>query len=170
MSRSPHPATLTIDALLADCSIKRTRASGPGGQHRNKVETAIVITHTPTGIVGQASENRSQNKNRESAIVRLRINLALAIRSEIRPDSTPSERWHSRIRSNRISVNLKHEDYPALLAEAIDAVVGSELDVSMAAGKLSISSSQLVKFLKTTPACFEMVNRQRHAAGLKRLR
>ncbi|MCY2992774.1 MAG: peptide chain release factor-like protein [Planctomycetota bacterium] len=51
-----HPAALAIDQLLRECQIVRTRRSGPGGQHRNKVETAVVITHLPSGVKGEASE------------------------------------------------------------------------------------------------------------------
>ena len=47
------------------------RASGPGGQHRNKVETAVRMKHLPTGIVVTATEGRSQARNRQVAFRRL---------------------------------------------------------------------------------------------------
>ena len=71
-----HPAALPPDVLLNDCEIRRTRRGGPGGQHRNKVETAVVIKHRPTGAVGAASERRSQDLNRQAALQRLRVNLS----------------------------------------------------------------------------------------------
>ena len=55
-----HPAKLAPDDLMKECSMKTTKGSGPGGQHRNKVQTAVVVTHTPTAFTGQASESRSQ--------------------------------------------------------------------------------------------------------------
>ncbi|MCA9240852.1 MAG: peptide chain release factor-like protein, partial [Planctomycetales bacterium] len=44
-----HPSAVPLEELERDCKIERLRRSGPGGQHRNKVETAVVITHQPTG-------------------------------------------------------------------------------------------------------------------------
>ncbi len=51
------------------------RASGPGGQHRNTTDSAVRIRHLPTGIVVHAAESRSQLRNREVAMERLRIAL-----------------------------------------------------------------------------------------------
>lgn len=55
----------------ADVRLDVYRDSGPGGQHRNKVETAIRLTHRPTGIVVTAADSRSQHENRKVAWQRL---------------------------------------------------------------------------------------------------
>jgi len=52
------------------------KSSGPGGQKKNKTESAVRIKHLPTGIIVTATESRSQHENREKALERLRERLA----------------------------------------------------------------------------------------------
>ena len=167
-----HPALLPIDALLAECSVKRQRRSGPGGQHRNKVETAVVIVHQSTSIRGEASERRSQALNHRMAVHRLRVKLALGVRSPPleAAGSQPSTLWQSRLRGQQIVVSAEHDDFPALLAEALDAVAACEFDVKQAAERLGCSSSQLLKFLKQESEAWQFVNQQRAVRKLGLLR
>jgi protein subunit release factor A len=67
---------MTIEIKESDLKIEFYRGSGPGGQHRNVTDSAVRIRHLPTGIVAQASENRSQARNREMAMKRLAEALA----------------------------------------------------------------------------------------------
>jgi hypothetical protein len=168
----PHPATLAEEKLLAECQIVRTRRSGPGGQHRNKVETAVVITHLPTGVRGEAGERRSQAENRSTAILRLRVKLAVAVRGQAgratpRP---PSPLWQARRAGRRIRVNPGHPDFPALLAEALDMINASGADVSLAAEQLGVSTSQLVALLKREPTALQAVNTAREQLAMRPLR
>src|SRR5262249_31666984 len=57
--------------LLENCAGEPSRAAGPGGQHRNKTESAVRMTHRPSGIVRVATEHRSQLRNRELALERI---------------------------------------------------------------------------------------------------
>ena len=54
-----------------DLKIEITRGSGPGGQHRNKVETCVTVTHIPTGFSERCQDTRSKNRNLKIAIDRL---------------------------------------------------------------------------------------------------
>ncbi|XAM01563.1 peptide chain release factor-like protein [Phycisphaeraceae bacterium D3-23] len=168
----PHPAALEIDDLLADCDVQRTRGSGPGGQHRNKVETAVRLTHRPTGLSVLASERRSQEQNRAAAAARLRVKLALTVRRPVGADPgepIPSARWSARVKGGRLSINPSHDDFPALLAEALDHLAADEYDVAVSAQALGVSTSQLVKLLRHEPAGLEQVNRERKQRGQRTL-
>jgi hypothetical protein len=164
-----HPAALPLKSLLAQCEVRRLRRSGPGGQHRNKVETAIFIQHLPTGVKAEANERRSQAENRSVAGFRLRVNLALEVRCPIKEQVSPSLLWQSRLNQGQIHISELHSDYPALLAEALDVVAAHDADVKIAAELLRISTSQLIKFLKQEPRAFQLVNRWREENNLRRL-
>lgn len=66
---------LDDDALLAECEESFFIASGPGGQHRNKTESGVRLTHPPTELSVTATERRSQAQNRSAALERLRQGL-----------------------------------------------------------------------------------------------
>jgi RF-1 domain len=169
MAASDHPAALDPAALAAQCEFRATRRSGPGGQNRNKVETAVILTHGPTGTTAQASERRTQGENRRTALHRLRLELALTIRRPVRNSAeapyAASTLWRKRCRGGRIEVNPGHDDFPALLAEALDVLFASADDPKATAALLGCSPTQLIRFLKEAPRAMMLINERRRAAG-----
>ena len=67
---------LSDKALLAQCDVQGHRASGPGGQHRNKAETAVRLVHLPSGVTVEGKDERSRTQNLRIALGRLRQKLA----------------------------------------------------------------------------------------------
>jgi hypothetical protein len=170
---TPHPASLPGKVLLAQCEQTARRGSGPGGQHRNKVETGVVLMHRPTGVHGQASERRSRKQNAAAALFRLRLQLALDVRTPPTPAASPTSPtplWRSRCRGGRITVSTTHEDFPALLAEALDVVFAQQCELPPAAAALGVSPTQLVRLLADEPRALLAVNAVRTARGQHALR
>lgn len=167
-----HPAGLDDDALLKQCTVRRTKASGPGGQHRNKTDSAVILTHTPTGISAHATERRSQHANHREALKRLRLKLAIEYRTPELPDPSqpPSALWQSRTKARRLVLSADHADFPTLLAEALDTLAALGYDHTNAAAALGVTPSQLVKLFQKEPAAMAMVNDRRDDLGLHPLK
>ncbi|MCP4546516.1 MAG: peptide chain release factor-like protein [bacterium] len=71
MERRPPPYNTDPEVLEQEIEISVYRSSGPGGQHKNKTESAVRIHHPPSGVTVVATENRSQLRNRKVAMERL---------------------------------------------------------------------------------------------------
>ena len=165
-----HPAALEPSQLVRQCHVQHGRASGPGGQHRNKVQTAVTIRHRPTGVTGMARERRSQAQNLRVAVARLRVNLALAVRCRVDQDHQPSVVWRDHCVRGRVAVNVNGTDFPSVLAEALDVIVSVDVDMGRAGGVLQCTPSQLVKLLRAQPRAVAWMNQQRQQMGLGPLR
>ena len=84
---------LTDDELLRVCRVERRRGTGPGGQKRNKTESAVTVLHEASGCSGSSDETRSQISNRLIALHHLRLDLAVRLR-EPAPAAWP---WRDRL-------------------------------------------------------------------------
>ncbi len=165
-----HPSQLPVAEFTRQCRFRRQRRSGPGGQHRNKVETGIFAEHVPTGIRVEATEERSQALNQAVAIERLRVRVAVGHRFVGDLPSQPSERWRLRCRGGKIVVSRQHTDYAALLAEALDVVLACDVDLTAAAERLGVSRTQLTRFFATERTALALVNTWREDRGQSPLR
>src|SRR6478736_2396644 len=84
-------ANLSDGQLLAQCAVDTYRASGPGGQKRNKTSSAVPMRHLPSGLIVIAEESRSQHENRERALRRLRQALYLKWRNDLPAEELTAE-------------------------------------------------------------------------------
>jgi peptide chain release factor 2 len=97
--------SIEIDINSADLRIDTYRASGAGGQHINKTDSAVRITHIPTGVVVQCQNDRSQHRNKDEAMSMLKgalYNLELSKRNEEKQaleDAKTDIGWGHQIRS-----------------------------------------------------------------------
>jgi peptide chain release factor 2 len=67
--------SLSDEQLLSECEVDTFRSGGPGGQHQNVTESGVRLTHRPTGLAAVARDERSQHRNRQLALRRLREKL-----------------------------------------------------------------------------------------------
>lgn len=158
---------LDDEKLLADCAVDKFRASGPGGQKRNKTDSGVRIRHLPTGVSATAVEDRSQHVNKRRALRRLRIELALDTRRiESLDHSVPSERLRSYMTGGgRLRINEKNDDFPAVVQEVVDVATLCDWRMSDAAERLGLSTAQLVRFFVGSARLTRFANERRAAHG-----
>ncbi|VAH67126.1 unnamed protein product [Triticum turgidum subsp. durum] len=147
---------MSDDELMAQCDMGTFKSSGPGGQHRNKRESAVRLRHHPTGIVAQAVEDRSQHKNRSSALSRLRTLIALKVRRPINLDNyTPPVELlqilplKSTIRSKDVGSQIgpNNPKFSPGMQALLDLLFAVEGSVSEAAKILGLSTGALSRLI-----------------------
>ena len=156
--------------LLAQCEVDLYRASGPGGQNRNKVETAVRMRHVPTGVTVIAEESRSQAENRARALRRMRKALALKVRHPVAENGVPSAVSACIGRDGRLRVGQKDARYLSAAAAVLDLLYAVDGSVSIAAQRLGLTTGNLSGFLTADIELLVEVNRLREGFGLKALR
>ncbi|KAK3276215.1 hypothetical protein CYMTET_15701 [Cymbomonas tetramitiformis] len=166
----------TDDGLLKQCTVDRLKArSGPGGQHRNKVESGVRLTHIPTGTTSQAFEERSQHMNRAVALKRLREALALGVRAsepqlaEGAPYAIPPPLQRI-LPGAKQQIKTKHPDYPTGVALLLDLLQAHDYSIQRTGQALQLSTGKVSKLLLADASLRAAVNRAREARGLKPLR
>ena len=168
---------LTDAQLLAQCAVDTYRASGPGGQKRNKTSSAVRLRHLPSGLIVIAEESRSQHENRARALRRMRQALYLKLREPIAAEARTPEALAARpdygpARDGEGRLHLGHRDprfWPAV-GVVLDVLEAVEARAADAAAILGTSTANLIDFLRTDDKVWQEANhlRQRFGHGLLR--
>ncbi|MFC1556769.1 peptide chain release factor 2 [candidate division KSB1 bacterium] len=126
---------ITIDINPNDLRIDTFRASGAGGQHVNKTDSAIRITHLPTGVVASCQNERSQHKNKDNAMKILKSRLYALKKEEENAKLEELEKsktdiaWGNQIRSYTLQpYNLVKDHRTNVETGNVQAVLGGDLD------------------------------------------
>ena len=169
---------LSDQELAAQCRVERFRVSGPGGQHRNKTDSAVRLTHEPSGVVGFASERRSQHQNRLMALARLRRNIALELRADIDLEGYRPPRTLQRILPRSLQtgqpgkdrVGPKHREFWTGAGPLLDLFNVLRGSIGDCASQMGCSSNQLTKLFASEPQLWAAANAIREQHGLSLLR
>lgn len=166
---------LDDEELLRRCAVDTYRASGPGGQKRNKTSSAVRIRHLPTGLMVIAEESRSQHENRVRALRRLRQALFLQIRDPLpakalSPEAMQQREDYALGADGRIDLGCKDKRFWPMVGLALDVLQAVEARVSDAASALGVSTANLVDFLRQDVKVWQEANALRQRFGQKPLR
>jgi hypothetical protein len=162
------------DGLIAQCEVDRYRASGPGGQHRNKTESAVRLRHAASGATAIGEDSRSQAENKLHAVRRLRAAIALTVREPVVLDGfAPSPRLAALVAGGTAPLGAKTRQTGAFwapIAELLDLLVAGELEIAATAQRLGITTGALSKLLLHDDHVARAVNDLRRGRGLRPLR
>ena len=162
------------DALIAQCEVDRYRASGPGGQHRNKTESAVRLRHRATGVSAIGEDSRSQSENKAHAVRRLRSAIALHVREPVALDAwRASPRLAAFVAAGTAPLGERTRrtgEYWTAIAELLDVLVAGGVEIAATAQRLGITTGALSKLLVHDDAVARAVNDLRRARGMRPLR
>jgi hypothetical protein len=162
------------DALIAQSEVDRYRASGPGGQHRNKTESAVRLRHKPSGVTAIGEDSRSQAENKLHAVRRLRAAIALGVREPVALDGyAASPRLAAMVAAGTAPLGAKTRltgEYWAAIAELLDLLVAGDLEIGATAQRLGITTGALSKLLLHDEHVARVVNDLRRGRGMRPLR
>jgi hypothetical protein len=171
MQRATDPFALDDRTLLAECEVDTYRASGPGGQHRNRTESAVRLRHRPSGLAVHATESRSQHENRARALRRLREALVLEVRAPVaEPGCHVASPTLLALFDGASRPSPRNPDYWRAVGELLDLFVACNCSVASTARVVGVSTGALARRLTGNPALHARVNALRQAQGLRRLR
>lgn len=156
--------------ILKECRIETFRGSGPGGQKSDSTESAVRVTHEPTGLTTKASERRSQQKNRKKALKRLRLKYAVDVRHDVDPDRVKIPDQLRKYLNGGLQINSKNPHFPFWVKLVLDVLEAHNARLGPTADTFEIATNQLVKFVGRQPNVLEAANRLRKKYDHGRIR
>jgi hypothetical protein len=159
MSRRDEILLMDNAALAAVCQFEFFKGSGPGGQKRNKTSSAVRVKLAEFDISTSDCTERSQHRNRDNALNKLKIAIALQFREE--PPEIAPESWDC-------SIHSPH--FPLFAAQMLDLLSSCEFNHQAAAEKWGKSQTSFLKKLFRVPEIWQFVQRERELNGLPKLR
>jgi len=171
---------LDDDELLAQCQVHRHRSSGPGGQHRNKVSSAVRLLHRPTGMTARAAESRLQRENQRRALARLRMKIACQVRCPLdlpAPAIPPAlaecifaPRPARPRATRRLQIGRKDRRFWQVAAVLLDLLEACQGRLAPAAAYLGITTTNLASVLKADRHLLAAAQQIRRTFGRGRLK
>lgn len=168
MPDKPDYLSLTDDELVRQCEVDTYRASGPGGQKRNKTESAVRLRHVPTGLSVTAVESRSQHENRARAVRRLRDKIAFEVRRPVDAEGYAPPPAVAALFARRVP--RKSDDWRRGVQGVLDLIVALDCAVGEAARRVGVSTGAMSKLLLSDEGLARAVNTLRAQRGMRPLR
>lgn len=146
------------------------RGSGPGGTKADTTESAVRITHEPSGVTVSASEQRSQHANKKTALRRLKLEYALQVRHVVDPGRVKIPDQLSSYHNGGIQINPKNPHFPFCVKLVLDLLDSCKGRVSDVADVLEIPTNQLVRFFEKDDRLWQQANSIRNDHDLHDLK
>ena len=163
-------ASLPDSVLLAQCDVDTYRASGPGGQKRNKTSSAVRLRHAPTGLLVIAEESRSQHENKAKALRRLRQEFYLEYRDAIDPATVRMHPDYAAEADGKIHLRERDPRFWPTVGVVLDVLEAAGAQVSTAAEILGTTTANLIDLLQLHPQAWQVTNQLRARFGLNPLK
>ncbi len=146
----PEADEVDVELNMEDVKVDTYRASGAGGQHVNKTESAVRLTHIPTGVVVECQDGRSQHQNKDKAIRVLRSRLYEA--EVIKKEQERAQERKSQVSTGDRSAKIRTYNFPqgrctdhriGLTLYSLDAIMGGDIQEVIDALKMAENAEKL---------------------------
>lgn len=160
--------TLSDADLLAQCEADHYRASGPGGQKRNKTDSAVRLRHLPTGLIVTATESRRRLENQLRAVRRLREALCYRLRRPV--DSAHASEAVTLLFDVKRSLSPRDPNFLEAMALLLDLLEADQGRIGDVAKRLDRTTAAVARALESTDESWQAAQEIRAKHGLPALK